>query len=424
MRKLRKLHLGCGNVFLPGYLNVDITTSFRGLDEPDFTSDVRHMPDLAAHSFDEIYASHVLEHIEFSDVVLTLTEWRRLLRPGGILRLAVPDLDAEIDRCLRDPTGAWRTRLSLRSLFGENRHATRSHKFVSAIVGGSERAIGAQHKVPWNLELLSEILGRLGFADVQRYVSSIDDATHLWPDSLNVTAVLRPPPHGPPPIALWQIESPDEARSLVPKLNVHPFTIEGSIVFAKTAGIRSELEYTAVSVEALAIVDLIDGKRTVQAVIDAAGDGSDQALDLLLTLAARRYLGFHSASESSREIWVLSPELLRRHDAKVPTFARPGHDPPSDAAPFVLADGILLLAEAGIRDEADLLSGPCTLLRGDALVELSSLQHRILSALCRVRSIAALLAAPDQHGIDGSDELAGEIQRLVARLGAADMLQT
>lgn len=424
MRKLRKLHLGCGNVFLPGYLNVDITTSFRGLDEPDFTSDVRHMPDLESHSFDEVYASHVLEHIEFSDVVLTLTEWRRLLRPAGILRLAVPDLDAEIDHCLRDASEAWRTRLSLRSLFGENRHATRSHKFVSAIVGGSERAIGAQHKVPWNLELLSEVLGRLGFTEVQRYVSSIDDATHLWPDSLNVTAVLRPPPHGPPPIALWQIESPDEARSLVPKLNVQPFTIEGSIVFAKSVGVRSELEYTAVSIEALEIVDAIDGTRTVQAVIDRVGDHRDQALDLLLTLAARRYLGFHSASESSREIWVLSPELLRTHDARVPTLAGPARAPASDAASFALSDGIRLLAEASPRSAADLLSGPCTLIRADVLVELSGPQHRILSALCQARSIAALLAAPDQYGIDGGDELAGEVQRLVARLRAADMLQT
>ena len=42
----------------------------------------------------EIYACHVLEHIPRPEVVPTLREWRRVLKPGGLLRVAVPDFEA------------------------------------------------------------------------------------------------------------------------------------------------------------------------------------------------------------------------------------------------------------------------------------------------------------------------------------------
>jgi SAM-dependent methyltransferase len=52
---------------------------------------VRGLP-LEDNSVDGLYASHVLEHLALEDVRIALAESRRVLRPGGVFRLVVPDL--------------------------------------------------------------------------------------------------------------------------------------------------------------------------------------------------------------------------------------------------------------------------------------------------------------------------------------------
>jgi predicted SAM-dependent methyltransferase len=45
-------------------------------------------------TFSDVYASHVVEHLDYRDELLsTLTEWKRVLRPGGRVLISVPDLD-------------------------------------------------------------------------------------------------------------------------------------------------------------------------------------------------------------------------------------------------------------------------------------------------------------------------------------------
>ena len=80
-----KLNIGTGGVVIPGYTAIDRKTGQEAypLAYPD-------------NSVSEIRASHVLEHFSFKDVVDVLADWVRVLKPGGIVRIAVPD----IDKCL------------------------------------------------------------------------------------------------------------------------------------------------------------------------------------------------------------------------------------------------------------------------------------------------------------------------------------
>jgi len=83
------IHLGCGDIACSEFVNVDS----RPAPHVHYVCDIRDLsifPDNYAHL---IYACHVLEHVPKRDLRKTLWEWRRILQPGGILRLSVPDFD-------------------------------------------------------------------------------------------------------------------------------------------------------------------------------------------------------------------------------------------------------------------------------------------------------------------------------------------
>lgn len=82
-----RINLGCGNRKMPGFINVDAREEVN----PDVIDDVGN-PQMAYPPADLVYACHVLEHFKRSEIVSVLKRWRALLKPGGILRLSVPDL--------------------------------------------------------------------------------------------------------------------------------------------------------------------------------------------------------------------------------------------------------------------------------------------------------------------------------------------
>jgi predicted SAM-dependent methyltransferase len=85
-----KLHLGCGQRIIPGFVHVDLAD----LPHVDYRHDVRRLPMFGDGTVELIYASHVLEYFDRVEVCAVLAEWRRVLAPGGTLRVAVPDVEA------------------------------------------------------------------------------------------------------------------------------------------------------------------------------------------------------------------------------------------------------------------------------------------------------------------------------------------
>ncbi len=84
-----RIHLGCGDVNATGFINVDAWAAPHVHYVRDVT-DLSIFPDGFA---DLVYACHVLEHVRHRMVTQTLWEWRRVLKPGGVLRLSVPDFE-------------------------------------------------------------------------------------------------------------------------------------------------------------------------------------------------------------------------------------------------------------------------------------------------------------------------------------------
>lgn len=85
-----KLHLGCGPRFIPGYTHIDAVPH----DHVDIVSTIDKLNFIEDNSVEVIYNCHVLEHFQRAAAVDVLTEWLRVLKPGGVLRTSVPDFAA------------------------------------------------------------------------------------------------------------------------------------------------------------------------------------------------------------------------------------------------------------------------------------------------------------------------------------------
>jgi len=138
-----KIHLGCGDIRLPGFVNVDV----RPL--TDKTADARDLP-YGDESVDLVYASHLLEHFWPREAGVAVREWHRVLRPGGTLRLAIPDFAAITSRYA----------------------ATNDLPELRGLLYGSrvypDYPEDAHHSC-WDRETLTDLLETAGFVEAQSY---------------------------------------------------------------------------------------------------------------------------------------------------------------------------------------------------------------------------------------------------------------
>jgi predicted SAM-dependent methyltransferase len=92
----RKLHVGCGRNIMPGWINADVSP------RADLIIFLQRRLPFKSGYLDRIYSEHVLEHVPYRSAVYFLSEARRTLRTGGVIRIAMPDLDDLIDGYQKD----------------------------------------------------------------------------------------------------------------------------------------------------------------------------------------------------------------------------------------------------------------------------------------------------------------------------------
>lgn len=139
-----KLHLGCGNKHLKDYINID----FYKTDATDLEFDIYDIDErYSENSVDVIYMSHVLEHFERNKANILLHKLYKVLKVGGILRIAVPDWDAV---CYRyKETGDLRELLHI-------------------LYGNHDKPLGGHYNI-WSFHTISEDLKEIGFKEVRKY---------------------------------------------------------------------------------------------------------------------------------------------------------------------------------------------------------------------------------------------------------------
>lgn len=154
---MTKLNLGAGDIVIPGYINLDAK----------FGDAIYPLEKFADGSVDEIRASHVLEHFPHHQVLDVLREWVRVLKPNGVLKVAVPNLDAIIAGYQQgDP-------------------------LTQAYLMGGQVDDRDFHKAAFNADTLSDLLRQAGLLSVNSWSSDVSDCAAL-PVSLNLMGWKRP----------------------------------------------------------------------------------------------------------------------------------------------------------------------------------------------------------------------------------------
>lgn len=160
-----KLNIGCGTSGIKGWVNIDNSPTIllsrlpfgrRIFGTPDWPRDVRRadvrkripFPDSSVSC---VYSSHTFEHFTYEESQAVARECFRVLRPGGVLRIVVPDLG-----------------ILVRDYVAETADALASHKFVSRLLLTTNvRDIvhsGAHHQQMFDDRSLVHMLQGAGFA--------------------------------------------------------------------------------------------------------------------------------------------------------------------------------------------------------------------------------------------------------------------
>ena len=141
-----KLHLGCGKRnFGPDWIHVDGSYYSHAQQ-----GDVATLTNFSDNSADLIYASHVLEYFSILQSHDVLTTWRCVLKPGGTLRIAVPDFRAMAELYA---SGKFNLKHFLGPIYGT---MVMDKDFI-------------HHKTGYDFETLKEALEIAGFKNVHRY---------------------------------------------------------------------------------------------------------------------------------------------------------------------------------------------------------------------------------------------------------------
>jgi len=190
-----RLHVGCGTVYLEGYVNIDVEVpgySFQAAARPDLLERNRTTVDryykrgetqatlergpreaqacvvdryaridalpYAPDSVDEIRSVQVLEHVGLNEAPRVLRHWHEILKPGGLVHVDVPDFEE-----------------TARQLLAQSDEDAKDWYY--RLIYGSQKNAYAYHKNGFSPARLEWLLRRAGFRDVRH----VPDTIHFYP---------------------------------------------------------------------------------------------------------------------------------------------------------------------------------------------------------------------------------------------------
>jgi predicted SAM-dependent methyltransferase len=167
-----RLHLGCGEKYLEGYVNIDYPPDEHPVQvswPADVYADIRELS-YEPGSVAEVRLHHVFEHFDRVTALGLLIDWYTWLEEGGILMIETPDFEASVRRFLK--------------------RRSRSHRGeIVRHIFGSQEAAWAFHADGWYEEKFHQVLEALGYE-----LTRVKRASWRATDNITITARKPSPP--------------------------------------------------------------------------------------------------------------------------------------------------------------------------------------------------------------------------------------
>ena len=163
-----KLNLGCGEIHIDGFVNIDCRYQ-PGVDSVEDIRFLRKYSDV-----DVIYACQVLEHFSRWEVHTILQRWYDVLKPGGFLYLSVPDFESIVDHYV----------------------LSNDMESVMGLLYGGQDYEGNFHHYAWSELSLGYDMKQLGLVNVRRYqwqdgpTADIDDGSKMYLPHMDQSGLL------------------------------------------------------------------------------------------------------------------------------------------------------------------------------------------------------------------------------------------
>lgn len=151
---MTKANIGCGPIYMDGWVNIDISRTHK----TDICCDI-----LQTHFdneyFDVILSVHCFEHLSFPvDAIEALNRFYKWLKPNGIIRIAVPDLEIAVNAYVNGGDLRFLYSPDFKAYYHKDTKAERLNFFVKAW----------EHQFCFDFETLSGMFADAGFKNIQK----------------------------------------------------------------------------------------------------------------------------------------------------------------------------------------------------------------------------------------------------------------
>ena len=183
----KKFHLGCGIIFLKNYLNIGFWTNLEQnklyanpngvADTVLLNFDLTNGIPASDNSLEVVYHSHMLEHLTNNEGIEFLRECNRVLQPGAIMRLLVPDLESFSKKYVEGDDFFFDAYRKEALDNDSNLYPTRGAIFMGMLHNHG-------HKMGYDFETLQYVLKQTGFTNVKKTMfqeSQLTDIQEIEP---------------------------------------------------------------------------------------------------------------------------------------------------------------------------------------------------------------------------------------------------
>lgn len=101
-KKKIMLNVGCGTDYKKGWINID-NNSDNNIEQLDLNWDLRNPLPFADSSVDFVFNEHFIEHLTVDEAQVVIKDLMRVLKPGGVMRIAMPDLESVVNNYMNVP---------------------------------------------------------------------------------------------------------------------------------------------------------------------------------------------------------------------------------------------------------------------------------------------------------------------------------